>query len=320
MKKLILLLAIVASITSCATFRKAAIGSTSGMLYDATAEIETDGSWENFKSGAMGNIKLIESLLYLAPGDDDLLASLTKGYAGYAFSVYETQYLGDKLAENDDEHNLNQAVYNYSKALNYGLEYLKEQGIEWSDIKKNIGNVKELLQGELGTGKQDLETVFYTGQALGSMINLQKTNMSLITLVPIVKGMFDYVCEAEPSFNYGACGIFYGSYESSRPRMLGGNPEKGKQIFLKTIKENPHNWFVRASFIEHYIIPMVDEEEYEKQKKYLTEAIDAFDKERKFDPFKKGMTDVFKEKNLKLFQALALKRFKIITKYENEIF
>jgi len=320
MKSIIILAGLIFTISSCGSFKKMAIGTTSGMFYEATGELETDGNWESFKSGAMGNIKLIEGLLYLAPGDDDLLASLTKAYAGYAFGVYETLYLGDKLAENDNEENLNQAIYNYSKAVNYGLTYLKEQGVSFEKLKKNIGEVKEILKDELGTGKRDLETVFYIGQAIGSLVNLQKTNMSLITLVPMAKGMFDYVCETEPEFNHGACGIFYGSYEASRPKMLGGNPEKGKQIFLKTIKENPHNWFARAAFIEQYIVPMVDEDEYETQKEFLEEAAESFDKELKWNPFKKESEEAFKKKNLKVFQALGLKRFEIISKYEKEIF
>ena len=320
MKNLILFSGIILFLTGCGTFRKMAIGTTSGMLYQATGELETDGNWESFKNGAMGNIKLMEGLLYLAPGDDDLLASLTKGYAGYAFGVYETQYIEDKLSENDKEENLNQAIYNYSKALSYGLEYLKEQGVSWDHLKKNIGDTKEILKDDLGTGKQDLETVFYTGQALGSLVNLQKTNMSLVALVPMAKAMFDYVCEIDPNFNHGACGVFYGSYEASRPKMLGGNPEKGKQIFLKTIKENPYNWFARAAFMEHYIVPMVDEDEYETQKEFLEEALYEFDKELRWNPFKKKTEEAFKKKNLKVFQALGLKRFEIITKYEKEIF
>lgn len=320
MKSQFLLLAVILLFSSCGTFRKMAIGTTSGMLYKATEEMETDGNWENFKRGAMGNIKLIEGLYYLAPNDDDLLASLTKAYAGYAFGVYETEYLGDKLAENEKEENLEQAIYNYSKALDYGLKYLEEQGISWDELKKNIGNVKGLLKSELGTGKQDLETVFFTGQALGSLVNLQKTNMSLITLVPMAKGMFDYVCEIDPKFNHGACGVFYGSYEASRPKMLGGNPAKGKEIFLKTIKENPHNWFARAAFIEHYIIPMVDEKEYEIQKEFLEEAAEKFEAEMKWNPFKKKTDEAFKKKNLRVFQALGLKRFEIIDRFEKEIF
>lgn len=320
MKNLIFLLMIVVSFNSCGTFRKAAIGTTSGMLYKATEEMETDGNWESLKTGAMGNIKFMEGLLYLAPGDDDLLASLTKSYAGYAFGVYETLYLGDKLAESDNQENIRQAIYHYSKALNYGLEYLKEQGVTLDYLKKNIGDVKKLLKKELGTGKQDLETAFFTGQALGSLINLQKTNMSLVTLVPIAKGMFDYVCDIQPDFNHGACGIFYGSYEASRPKMLGGNPAKGKEIFLKTIKEHPHNWFARAAYLEHYVVPMVDEDEYEVQKEFLSEAAESFDKELKWDPFKKETEEAFKKKSLRVFQALGIKRFQIISKYEKEIF
>ena len=91
-------------------------------------------------------------------------------------------------------------------------------------------------------------------------------------------------------------------------------------IFLKTIKENPHNWFARAAFVEHYVIPMVDEDEYETQKEFLEEAQETFEKEMKWNPFKKKPDAAFEKKNLRVYQALGLKRFEIITKYEKEIF
>lgn len=320
MMKTALLITALFAFSGCGTFKKMAIGTTSGFFYEATGEMETDGNWESMKSGAMGNIKLMEGLLYLAPGDDDLLASLTKAYAGYAFGVYETQYLGDKLSESDNEHNLNQAIFNYSKAVDYGLKYMSEQGLKFDKLKKNMGDAKKLIKSELGSGKRDLEVAFYLGQAIGSLINLQKTNMALISLAPLPKALFDYVCEIDPKFNYGACGIFYGSWDASRPKMLGGDPENGKKIFLKTIKEYPNNWFARAAFLEHYIIPMVDEDLYEEQKDFFEEAGERFEKNMKWNPFKKGTPEEFKKKNLKVFQALGLKRFEIIQKYENEIF
>ena len=61
--------------------------------------------------------------------------------------------------------------------------------------------------------------------------------MGLVSNLPIVKGLFDWVCSKSPNINFGACDIFYGAYQAQRPLMLGGNPEKGKEIFLKVEKK-----------------------------------------------------------------------------------
>ena len=141
--------------------------------------------------------------------------------------------LEEELAGGKTEMGRFQALLNYSRALGFSQRYFKTRGFEMSEVisRMNEDNgIKKLLEKKLSHNKRDLETVLFTAQSLGALINLQKDNMGLISQLSAVKAMFDWVCGINPTINFGTCDIFYGAYEAGRPVMLGGNPKKGKDI------------------------------------------------------------------------------------------
>ncbi|WP_096908722.1 TRAP transporter TatT component family protein [Halobacteriovorax marinus] len=311
-----------ALLTSCGSVQKIAVGTTGSLMYEATRGLETQGNWDNFKNGTLANLTLVDGLLHLKPEDTELLVTAIKGYTGYAFAVNESLYLEDYFKDELQSHEKDQAIYNYAKAFSYGVKFLESEGISWDTLVKSQnqeGGVVQVLDNHLSKKMLHYEGVIFAAQALGGMINLQKTDMALVANLPIVKGMFDWVCSNEPSINFGACQIFYATYEASRPRMLGGNPEKGKEIFLKLIAEQPNNWLARVAFMQYYIIPMVEEDDYKTQKFFMETALRKHYKELMGSPSRKMESD-FSEPRLRLYQSLAIKRYEIIKKYEEELF
>ena len=74
--------------------------------------------------------------------------------------------------------------------------------------------------------------------------------MSLVAKRPLVKSIFDYVCDINPDFNSGACDIFYAANLVLTPAMMGGNPAKGQEIFEKAMKKYPENYFIRVAYMQ----------------------------------------------------------------------
>lgn len=299
-----------------------AVGTTAGLLYDAAYEMETEPDWEHLKDGVGPNLKMIEGLYHLSPTDDDLLVALIKGYTAYAFAIYETEALADQLADKSNSQALARAQHFYSRAIEYGIEYFKEEGIEWSELVKSTreaGGVPALLSKELPSNQRAFEAAAFFGQALGGLINLKKDDMMLVAQLPVAKGMFDWVCAEEPNINHGACDLFYGAYEAGRPRMLGGNPEKGKEIFLKAIAKNPNNWLSRVAYLQYYVIPMADEDEWGAQKKFLDQAVKTNAEDLVWRPDRE-VNPAFADQGIRAFQAVALKRWSIIRKFEKDLF
>ena len=304
------LIALSAVLSSC-SINKLAVNSTSGLIYSSSEGVLAESNYEIFKSGVAGNLVLIEGLLDQSPKNLNLLATLNKGYAGYAFAVNETQMYEEQWAELKSENGKRQALLNYTRALNFGFRYLEDKGIVLSDILSRANEpqgIHLLLDKKLTSEKRDLEVVLFTAQSLAALVNLQKDNMGIVSQLPAAKGMFDWVCLKDPSINYGTCDIFYGAYEAGRPKMLGGNPEKGKEIFLKAIAKHPHNWLVRSSYMQFYLIPQNDEEGFKEQMlamKIFQEDFEKYYIYSNVQPVESGWS---RESGLRFYQTLALKQ------------
>jgi hypothetical protein len=316
---IITILAFAMFLSSCGTIQKVAVSSTSSLISSSSYELEAEGNWETFKNGVPANLKFVESLLFVSPNDDDLLLTLIKGYTGYAFAVNETEALYDKLKENGKHFHLDQAAINYSKAIKYGVRYLNEHSINYKSLAKAVrakGGVEKLLDDEVGHSAKGDEAIFFMAQAIGGLINLRKDKMILIAQLPVVKGMVDWVCKENPDFNFGTCQIFYGGYEASRPKSLGGNPEKGKKIFLNSIKKYPENWMARAAFMQYYLVPKMKKNEFKKQIKFFDQNKDQFLNSLEWNPLRNND----KDKKVRLYKAIALKRYTIMKSLRNNIF
>ena len=110
--------------------------------------------------------------------------------------------------------------------------------------------------------------------------------------------------------------MFYGIYELSRPRMLGGNPKKGKKHFVTGMKQYPDNYLIRVNFIRHQVIPNFDKKEFYRQSKVLDKAMVKFEENRKKFSWGKAK----KKSEIGLYNAIAFKQYSILKKYRRKIF
>lgn len=316
-------IALGALFSSCSTFNKMAVGGSSDLIYGASNNVLRESNFEVFKNGLAGNLVLIEGLLAQSPKNMNLLATLNKGYAGYAFAVNETHMYEEEWAELKSEDGKKQALLNYSRSLNFGVRYLREKGIELSEIISRMNEpqgIHQLLDKKLSDDKRDLEVVLFTAQSFAALVNIQKDNMGLVSQLPAAKGMFDWVCLKDPAINYGTCDIFYGAYEAGRPQMLGGNPAKGKEIFQKAIAKHPHNWLIRTSYIQFYLIPQNDEDGFKEQMLAMKGYHDEFNKYYVYDQNAKIEAAWNREEGMRFYQTLALKRYELITRFQKQFF
>ncbi len=310
-------------ITSCSSLNQMAVNSSSDLLYQASFELEKEGNLEMFKNAVPANLKLLESLLSQSPKNEELLALLTKGYAGYAFVVNETDFLEKEWEEKNSSNELEAAILNYSKTIEYGKRYLALKNIFWEkEIESKVQEptaILNMLDKRLKNERIDVETVLFIAQALASLINLQKDNMQMISLLPLSKSLFDWACMKDPNINFGTCDIFFAGYESSRPKMLGGNPEKGKELFERAMAKYPHNWLVRSSYMQFALIPTGDQERFEKEVGIFGTYQEEFKDLNYYSPNAKSFPWSL-EPRLKLYQSLALKRFQLMKKFKNKLF
>lgn len=306
--------------SSCSVLKTAALRPTGKIIYDATFEQQVENDWELFEQTLGSNIKLIEAFLSQDPANKDLMASLLKAYAAKGFGIHETYYFEDVLKEVENSIHKKRALATYTKALEVGLKYLMASGLSEDILTSNLSTPDKLIQSldaELSGGIRDVEAVLFTAQSLGSLVNLQRENMKTIAYLPVAKALFDWACSKKPDVNFGTCDIFYATYDSGRPRMLGGDPQKGKEKFLKAIDRWPENYLVRQSYVQFYAIPMLEEDAYQRQKLFFNKVSSEFEKSRYWT----GDRITIPKKNLtNVYNMIAIKRMELVKKYEEEIF
>jgi hypothetical protein len=316
----ILLVLFISLFTSCSTVQKIAIGQTGEIVYKASFDQQIENDWQMFSTTLPSNLKLLESFLSQDPQNKNLLASMIKGYAAKGFGIDETRYLKDKFEDKDESIHRERALLSYTRALELGTVYFKASGLDSSLLTNNISTpdkLKKYLNKKLSDDVRDVEVVAYIGQALGGLINLQKSNMRVVAYVPVMKSLFDWSCEKNSKLAYGLCDLFYATYDASRPKMLGGDPLKGKRKFLAAIKKWPSNFLTRVTYIEQYAIPMLDDSEYRVQKLALSPLIQDFNKNKIWTG---QALSAPTKKYTNVYNMIAAKRMSIIEKYEGDIF
>lgn len=312
-----LILPLLLVLMSCGSIQKLGLRSTSPLFKKAGDLTVRERNWKLFRESSPGNLKLME-LLYLEDTENEtLLQALVKGYAGYAFGVFETLALEDELSGSESTENHKDAISFYTRSLDYGLEYLGRHGIRSKDLLALSEN--ELLKKfNDKLDADDYAVLLYTGQAWGGLINLQKDNMTLVSHVPKVKMIFDWVCKKDPQIENGICDIFFAQYEASRPKMLGGDPDKAKVLYGLAMEKYPKNQLIRLGYIQFMILPMMDGAEYEKEAGILKKDLAIWDDLNRDDLVNRSPYRAHEDLNL--FNAVAKKRLEIIEKYKTKIF
>jgi hypothetical protein len=303
-------------LSSCSGLQKWAVRRSSPVFHKAGEQLTKEDSWEFFKNSAPGNLKFLELVYLTDPDNMSLLPAVIKAHAGYAYAVPETLAFRDDLKGVESFHK-KEAIHHYTRALDYGVYYLGKRDITREDLL-NLPEEKLLKKLKSETDEDDLVAMVYMAQSWGSLINLQKDDVALVSQIPRVKILFDHVCKQKPDIENGICDIFLAQYEASRPRMLGGNPEKAKALYLAAMKRYPFHLLIPVNFIQYVHLPAMDAEEYEKiAANVRAELVEWGNKKRD------NLADESKYKNhrdLNLYNAIAKKRLEIIEQNKKTIF
>ena len=125
----------------------------------------------------------------------------------------------------------------------------------------------------------------------------------LISQVPKVKIMFDWVCKIKPDIYFQSCDIFNAQYAVSRPKMLGGDPELGRKLFEVLIEKYPDHLLAKSLYLQYVLIPSGESE--------LTEKL--------INSVKWESSEIYLSKS-NLFNSIGKKRIDLVRKSINKLF
>jgi len=194
-----------------------------------------------------GQLKLMEVLLQSDPRNPQLLKSLAEGYFGYAFLFLQ-----------DEEPDRAAALFRRSAA--YGLRLLGRDS-KWAGLRDMP---REKMVATLQTAKKgDVPGLYWTANAWAGWANLEKSDTSALAVVPKAARIMKRVLELDPDFQFGGPDLFFGVYYASRPRMAGGDPERGKAHFESALKRTKRKFLMaHLLYAQFYTVAVLEEEQF----------------------------------------------------------
>ena len=282
------------------------IKTASPMFEESGQHLSQERSWDFFKDSSPGHIKFLELFVQNDPSNMVLKRVLIKAYVSYAFAVHETLALDAKLALTEDLSSHREALIHYTKALDYGVDYLGKKGISRKNLL-TLDDDKLMKKLKRETSTDDLQGILSTAQAWGSLIQLQKENTKLASQISRVKILFDYVCDQDPTIEDGACDLFYAQHSS-----------QSKDLYLKAIAKYPKHLLVRVNYLQFVALPSFDQEEYDKQALILKDELLKWENLNRDNL---ESTSSYKgQEMLNLSNAVAKKRFEFMENHKSKIF
>lgn len=245
------------SILSGCVPRTLTVRATAKVLDHGVAAVyeETDPVFA--KDSMPGQLKLMEVLLRSDPRNSRLLKSLAEGYFGYAFLFLQ-----------EDEPDRAAALYRRSAA--YALRLLGRDS-KWTGLSDMP---REKMAAALKTASRgDVPGLYWTANAWAGWANLEKSDTSALAVVPKAVRIMKRVLELDPDFQFGGPDLFFGIYYASRPRMAGGDPEKGKAHFESALNRTKRRFLMaHLLYAEYYTVAVLKEEQF---KSLIAEIRDA---------------------------------------------
>lgn len=196
-----------------------------------------------------GNLKLLEALIRSDPGNVKVLTMAAQGYGGYALAFVEPV---DPV----------RASKFYLRGKDYALQALR---LKNHDVYKAMdGPVDDLNEALQDADSDDLPYLFWTAYNWGAYVNLNKNSVEAIGALPKVLALMNRIIELDPGYYYGGAHLFMGSYYSSLPRIMGGDPEKGKAHFEEAIALTDGKFLLtRVYYAQYYARAVFDQALYE---------------------------------------------------------
>jgi predicted anti-sigma-YlaC factor YlaD len=206
------------------------------------------------------SLKLMETLLAESPDNPDLLLATASGFTQYAYAFVEQD--ARELEDEDyraSEKEFQRARKLYQRALEYGL-----RGLE----ARHPGFANELRTDPRAavarTTTDDLDLLFWTASAWGSLISLSIDDPATIGEIGVMEALIYRAYALDPDYDSGAIDGFLITYEMTKS---GGDPspeERARAHFARAVAlSDGLNAGSYLSLAEAVAVPNQDRAEFE---------------------------------------------------------
>lgn len=234
-------------ISGC-SIQQLAIRSVGSIMDNGFIVLNEEQDLDIAEKSAASNLKLIEAIIKSDPENKDLLLLACMGYSSYSLGFVE-----DESAE--------RAKIFYERSKEYGLQILKKNKTFANALNGDLQKFTNALQT---FKREDIPQLFWTAIGWGSYVSLSLTEPQSLADLPKVEAIMKYITENDPAYFYGGAHFFLGTLYGSRPKMLGGDPEKSKMHFEECLKINGGKFLMTyVYYARSYAVQIQDEELFE---------------------------------------------------------
>jgi hypothetical protein len=199
-----------------------AIRSTMTIVDNGLEAVNEESDLPLAQQSIASNLKLLEGLLKSEPENEHLLLLASRGYSSYALGFVE-----DESAE--------RARVFYLRARDFGLRILWQHRPFEEVWDKDLASFQRAI-AELTA--DDVPAAFWTANGWGNYVRLSLTEPAAIADLPKVEALLKFVLQKDESYFYASSHLALGTILASRPKLLGGDPEKAREHFERCIALN----------------------------------------------------------------------------------
>ncbi|MFQ5481770.1 MAG: TRAP transporter TatT component family protein [Nitrospinaceae bacterium] len=166
------------------------------------------------------NLKMLEGMLYLDPGNETLLLTLAEGFCNYAVSFVEEPYP-------------QRAAAYYLRGRDFAARALTQAGGPPAFYALGL---REFEAAAKGLEPAQLPALYWMTRCWGGWVFLNQDKMEALVALSKMELAMTRVLQWQETFDHAGPHLFFGVFYASRPRILGGDPEKGRLHFERNLE------------------------------------------------------------------------------------
>lgn len=238
------------------------------------------------EAATVSNLKMIEGLLIVSPENEDLLATMTKAFAGYGSAFIEPDWsLRDDFFSDDYLATRKRLQSLYRRSRDTGLRWIAVRDERLATLLRATRNsdwVDELPGALARTNADDVPSMFWTAQAWGLLIRADDENLLELANRGKIDALMNRVYELDPDYNYGTVHLFYALTGTTLGEEFGGDLDDAKAHFEAAVAVTDGRFFPpRFFYARDYCRAIQDRQCYVDGLTELAEADpDAFPEQR----------------------------------------
>ena len=239
----------------------------------ASSAVDTVNDYEVARSIAYAGLGQFEGMHKLAPGNDDALFLLMKGWAGatYAFTEDDMEHAEDMHMRDLADYHKQRSLAGYDRAIQYGLELVGHKAKGFQEARRNDASIREWLKKSF-TKKDDAQNLLWLGQAWLSKVNVGKDDPDLVADLFVGVAIIERSVELDPEYAYGTGLTLLGAYHA---RTAQAELDQSEQLFQRAMAVTQGRALLpKFNYATKLLCARGDKAGYEK---VLQEVVDAGD-------------------------------------------